>query len=134
MRKLVVIVFGAISALSFGQEGIEFEGIPSTRVERRADYTSSEIITGLERQSSSVRITKSGDSYFWASRNDIPMIKISDGIYVTYLALDGSGYVRTLNQVAREVYQSQALNTQIGQTMYVEHILIGLESLTFYGR
>ena len=62
------------------------------------------------------------------------MSRIEDGIYITYVAVDGSGYVRTLNAIAREVFQRQASDDQVGQTMYVEHILVGLESLTYYGR
>ncbi|HAJ77319.1 MAG TPA: hypothetical protein DCM64_12820 [Gammaproteobacteria bacterium] len=117
-----------------GQEQLIFEGLPSKRIERTTDNTHTATISGLESRSAAVRITKSGDNYFWESQNNTPMTKIGDGIYVTYLAIDGSGYVRTLNSTAREVYQRQSPINQLGQTMYVEHILIGLDSITYYGR
>ena len=134
MKRILALLLLFLAAQSYGQEIIEFEGLPSTKIERKAGFSERTSITGLERQSSSVKITKSGDNYYWASRGHTPMQKISDGIYITYLAADGSGYARTLNNTAREVYQSRAPDDQLGFAMYVEHILIGLESITYYGR
>lgn len=134
MNRLSALFIFLLSANAFGQEILEFEGTPSKKIELTADLSTRTSITGLERGSSSVQITKVGNSYYWASRGDVPMQKIHDGIYITYLALDGSGYVRTLAPTAREVYQKLSPDDQLGQTMYVEHIIFGLESLTYYGR
>jgi hypothetical protein len=134
VKNLFLLGFLYSSLSTLGQEIVEFEGIPSKKVERTTDFSNSTIVSGLESQSAAVRISKSGENYFWTSRNSIPMRKVEDGIYITYWAIDGTGYVRTLTSAARKVYQRQAVDNQVGQTMYVEHILIGLESITYYGR
>lgn len=134
MNKAITLLLAVLASQSYAEEVLEFEGTPSTKIEGKADFSARTSISGLERESSSVRIMRDGDAFFWASRGNVPMIKINDGIYITYLAIDGSGYVRTLNPTARQVYQKQAPDDQLGNAMYVEHITIGLESLTYYGR
>ena len=133
MKYLILLLLVHIP-LAIGQEQVVLEGLPTKRIERTAEFSTATVISGLESQSSAVRITKADDIYYWSSRGNIPMSRIEDGIYITYVAVDGSGYVRTLNAIAREVFQRQASDDQVGQTMYVEHILVGLESLTYYGR
>ena len=134
LKRIIVTLLSFYTCTLYAQEAVIFHGIPSKRIERTADFSRSEIITGIESQSSAVRITKVGDKYFWASRDGIELQHYTDGIYVTYFAVDGSGYIRTLSDTVRNVYQKQSDDTQVGQAMYVEHVIIGLESITFYGR
>jgi hypothetical protein len=134
MRKFTTLIFLVASFHAVAQEDIVFSGLPSKVIERTAIDSHSRSVSGIESNSAAVRIVKVDDRYFWANRNNTEMRRIEDGIYITFWAMDGSGYVRTLNETAREVFQSRARDDQVGQTMYVEHILIGLESITYYGR
>jgi len=81
-----------------------------------------------------VMVTKVGDNYYWTNRNNVPMIRSESTIYVTYTALDGSGYVTVVNENARAVFLQQAPENIIGRFTYVEHIVSGLTSRTIYGR
>ena len=41
-------------------------------------------------------ISKIGDDYYWASRENNKMVRIESGAFITYLAANGSGYVRVI--------------------------------------
>ena len=76
-------------------------------------------------------ISRIGDKYYWASRENKEMTRIASGAFITFFAVDGSGYVRI---VAPGMKGAVSL---MGDTEtkfdYVEHALIGLKSVTYYG-
>lgn len=77
-------------------------------------------------------VSKIGDKFYWASRENVPMIEVDGGgAYVTYVAVNGSGYVRVLKA---DMKKMAALIDDTGAKFdYVEHLLIGLKSVTYYG-
>lgn len=78
-------------------------------------------------------ISQIGDSYYWASRENVELARIdSGGAFVTYLALNGSGYVRFIKPEFKKA--AALVSPAAGQFDYVEHLLLGLESVTYYGR
>jgi hypothetical protein len=59
------------------------------------------------------------------------MVRIESGAFVTYVAVNGSGYVR---QIVPGMKAAAALAGDTESKFdYVEHILIGLKSVTYYG-
>ncbi|MBL4582555.1 MAG: hypothetical protein JKY29_12120 [Gammaproteobacteria bacterium] len=82
----------------------------------------------------SVKITKIENNYYWENRNNTPMTRTESTIYITYTAIDGSGYVTIVNDTARELFLAQPSGNVIGRYTYVEHIISGLTSRTIYGR
>lgn len=113
---------------------IEFEGTPFKRVQNSFENRQTFDLDADERGEFSVRIVQEGENYFWATRDNTPMVKVESGIYVTYIAANGSGFVRTLNETARDAFLQAPDNNIIGQITYIEHLLLGLESITYYGR
>ena len=109
-----------------------FKGVPIVKISEG----------GIERQPESLRreravnlacvISKIGDDYYWASRENTRMVWIESGAFITYVAVNGSGYVRVIQ---RSMKQAAAL---MGETEakfdYVEHMVIGLKSVTYYGQ
>ncbi len=73
-----------------------------------------------------------GDNYYWASRENKEMVKIELGAFATYIALDGSGYVRVIlpGMKAAIALAEGATGEKFD---YVEHLLVGLRSVTYYG-
>ena len=61
---------------------------------------------------------------------------LSDTTFVTYHALNGSGYVRLLNRQGREqadaVRDNPLLREQFA-ARYVEHMMIGFNTITYIG-
>ena len=43
-----------------------------------------------------VVISQIGDNYYWASRENTPLVAIDAGAFVTYFAVNGRGYVRVI--------------------------------------
>lgn len=130
MRLLLLMLLSLLSAELFAQE-VVLSGTPEKIIEtdqfgNRATYSDFLKID--------LRIVKDRDNYYWASRGNVPLAKISSGIYITYIAADGSGYVRTVNETARERFIEQTPDNLVGRYTYVEHISHDLTSSTIYGR
>jgi hypothetical protein len=76
-------------------------------------------------------ISKIGEEYYWASRENTPMRRTESGAFITYFATNGIGYVRVVNP---KMKASASLMDQTEQSFdYVEHVIIGLRSVTYYG-
>ena len=73
-----------------------------------------------------------GASFFWASRANVPLSRVDAGAFVTLVATNGSGYVRIVKPEAKA---AAALMSPTEERFdYVEHLVIGLRSVTYYGR
>jgi len=130
MKVAIFFIVFLVALPSIGQE-VVLTGTPSMSIEidefgeRRAVSDRSEV---------ELKITKTGDSYFWASRGNVQLALITNGIYETYVAVDGSGYIRTINETARARFLEQIPNGVVGRYTYFEHISTGFSTKTVYGR
>lgn len=60
------------------------------------------------------------------------MARIKSEAFVTYVALNGSGYVRVIRPESKQA--ASLMGPTEEQFDYVEHLLIGLKSVSYYGR
>ena len=109
-----------------------FKGRPSIKVseggiERLPEQLPRERAVNLE-----CVISQIGDNYYWASRENVEMARVESGAFITYVALNGSGYVRTVSPESKKA--ASLMSPTEEQFDYVEHALIGLRSVTYYGR
>lgn len=130
MKTLLFLMLCSIATGSLAQE-LVLSGTPSKMIEIDQFGGRS---THSEFPKTELRITKEGDHYFWASRGDIPLAVTSSGIYMTYIAVDGSGYIRTVNETARERFIQESPDSIVGRYTYVEHISQDMTSTIIYGR
>ena len=73
-----------------------------------------------------------GTDYYWTSRENVPMVRIDPGgAYITYAAVNGAGYVRVLRPESKRA--ASAADETAREFDYVEHLNIGLNSVTYYG-
>jgi len=117
--------------LTFGQSKIEFVGIPKTKI---SEAGTSRSIDNIDQTTSSkfrCVIHKNGEKYYWVSRENKEMVKVNSNAFDTYISLDGSGFVRIIKKGMKETV------SLMGETEtefdYVEHLLLGLKSVTYYG-
>lgn len=77
-------------------------------------------------------ISKIEDKYYWASRENVEMVKIERaGAFITFLAVNGSGYVRVIKP---ELKEAASLMSKTEESFdYVEHLTIGLRSMNYWG-
>jgi hypothetical protein len=83
----------------------------------------SEKVPRSEAEKRRLLITREGDRYFWASRDNTPLYRLDSGDYVTYIAATGVGYVRVLDP-------AKARGRKV---TYMEHLTVQLGSVTYFG-
>lgn len=119
------------SSLSFAQ-AIVFTGMPSVKVteagvERVVNEVDRVAATGL-----SCVITELNGNFYWKSRGNKHMLKIDAGAFVTFIAVDGAGYVRIIKTGFKEAVVMAMTQTE-KKFDYVEHLTTGLRSITYFG-
>jgi hypothetical protein len=58
-------------------------------------------------------------------------MRIDSGTFATFIALDGSGYIRIV--ISNLKVAASLMSDTETKYDYVEHMLIGLRSVTYYG-
>ena len=106
-------------------------GIPQLKLVEGGTERTSEVLPRARAVDLSVVISQIGDNYYWASRENVPLIAIDAGAFVTYVAVNGSGYVRVIKPTWKSAVS--LLESAAAQYDYVEHLLPSLHSITYYG-
>lgn len=118
-------------SLSVGQATTVFAGLPGVKISEGGVERVPENVTRDRAVNLACVISRIGDKYYWASRENKEMIRIVSGAFITFLAVDGAGYVRI---VAPGMKGTVSLMSDTETRFdYVEHALIGLRSITYYG-
>jgi hypothetical protein len=80
-------------------------------------------------------ITKIGDKYYCTSRENTELFPVSSGAFITFWAANGSGYVRVIKPDMKT--EAKSMVAVVGDPEadfdYVEHLLFGLKSVTYFG-
>ena len=77
-------------------------------------------------------ISKIEDKYYWASRENVEMVKIERvGAFITFLAVNGNGYVRVIKPEFKRA--TSLVSKTVESFDYVEHLTIGLRSVNYWG-
>ena len=134
MRSLLLVVLFIFVPRSVAGSELEFEGIPSVRIDTFEGATRALPVPTRSAQNLRVQVVRSGDEYLWASRDNVPMIKRESGIYITYVAVTGAGYVRVLNADMRRAIRTLPPEQQAKEFIYTEHMIDRLGSITYFGR
>ena len=108
---------------------LEFKGIP---VIKQYVYPPSQVTGKLsvkldskEKQTYRLVISKIGDRYYWATRENREMVLTILGVYLNYIAIDGSGYVRVIMPRANKI---------VGfKYDYVEFLFNQMGAITYFG-
>lgn len=128
---VVAITTLALSGPVLGQSRTVFSGIPSVKVSEGGTGHVPEAIHRDKAVNLGCVISEIGGKYHWATRGNKELVRHASGAFVTYVATDGSGYVRIIDP---SVKGSAALMSPTEAKFdYVEHLLIGLRSVTYYG-
>ncbi len=133
MKKILFGVLLLFSLLVNAQEVI-FEGFPGKKIETNENSSNTSLLTEVQSTEFKVAIVKDGENYYWATRGNLQVIPMQSGFYITYLAVNGAGYVRTLSPEARAVFKQLPAEEQAKQYLYFEHLVHQMGSITYYGR
>lgn len=112
-------------------EEVIFSGIPSVKISEGGTSRVVEDLKGAKATEAECVIVKTSDKYLWKTRNNTEMTQIQSGAFVTFLAASGAGYVRIIPLDLKEA--ASLMDETEKKYDYVEHMVIGLKSVTYYG-
>lgn len=112
---------------------VVFEGRPLHKVESSFTETETADLTPEESFEYSVRIVERAGQFYWASRDMRRLTRSESGAYITFHAVNGSGYVRIYIPMMLDLRERLPLETRRREIGYVEHLLAGFTSITYYG-
>ena len=127
-----VLAMLLVATIVQGQSVTVFRGRPSVKVseggiERLPESLSREKAINVE-----CVISRIGEDLYWASRENVPMVAVDSGAFIVYIAATGAGYVKVIKPEMKEVASLMGATEE--KFDYVEHITLGLRSVTYYGK
>ena len=131
-KFLFIFIFCFFSNLCNAQS-FSFTGLPSVKISEGGVERIAERIEPSKAQNISCVIKEADGKFFWASRENKQLVKIdSRGAFLVFLAVDGSGYIRIIKP---ELKDAASLMSATEKSFdYIEHLLLGLRSVTYYGK
>lgn len=133
MRNIIIGILLLLPCLANASE-VVFEGYPVKKIETNENSSNTSLLTKTQGSEYKVTIVKDGENYFWASRGNVQVIPMESDFYITYLAANGAGYVRTLAPEVSEIFKQIPAEEQAKQFLYFEHLVHQMGSITYYGR
>ncbi len=130
---LGLVVLLLCTSTVFAKEEVVFTGIPSMKISEGGSFRTPAKISGAKSIENKCTITMLDDKYYWATRENVELVALSGGgAFITFLAMNGSGYVRIIKPGMKEI--AALMDVTEEEYDYVEHLLIGLKSVTYYGK
>jgi len=129
-----VFFFVAASILAMqvhAQSRTVFAGIPAFKVSEGGLERHPEKLFREQAVNLGCVISEISGKYYWATRDNKEMVRWSGGAFITFTAIDGSGYVRIVDANAKSA--ASLMSPTEASFDYVEHLLIGLRSVTYFG-
>jgi hypothetical protein len=133
LLRLLLLALALGPAFSAAAE-LEFEGMPSSKIQVTEGVAKVEPISSLQAREFRVLIVREGDTFVWASRNNVPLVKRESGAYITYVAANGAGYVRVLNPTMRKLREALPPEQRDKEVVYMEHLVHQMGSITYFGK
>jgi hypothetical protein len=131
LGAFTLLVLFIVDAPTAPQATTAFKGLPVVKISEGGIERIPAVVPHDQAANLECVISKISDDYYWASRENKLMVRIDGAAFITYVAIDGAGYVRV---VAPGMKSSVSLMGETEEKFdYVEHLLIGLKSVTYYG-
>ena len=131
MKKIIASFILIALTIAAQAQSITFAGSPSVKITEGGLERSAEKLDRAAASAVACVIKEKDGKFYWETRGNKPMLKIDSNAFIIYVAVDGSGYVRVLKP---ELKQAAATMSATEKNYdYVEHMLLGLRTVTYYG-
>lgn len=111
-----------------------FEGRPVRKLQSSVDEVlGPQALSADDAFKYQVRIVERQGKYYWASREMKQMARLESGAYITFVAFDGSGYVRIGSPELLGLLDQLPPEERRKEIAYTEHLLIQFASITYFG-
>lgn len=132
MHKFILVVVVCFFSSICNAQSFSFTGIPSVKVIEGGVERNIEKIEPTKASSVACNIKEVDGKFFWETRGNKQLQVIDSGAFITFLATDGSGYVRLIKPSLKEA--ASVMSKTEKSFDYVEHLNLGLRSVTYYGK
>jgi hypothetical protein len=130
MRVLLLTLFITLVLFSPVQaEEVVFNASPLTRVTSSAYLTKRDLLSESERKEHPVLITKKGNRYFWANRNNRPLIYEVSGYFHLFIDPRSASYIKICDSERLPGY----IKEPKPRYKYMEYMTIRMDSITYWG-
>ena len=132
MKTLIIIFFILTITITVNaQSTVIFKGLPLVKISEGGVSRISENIEKSNAVNLKCIVSKIDESYYWASRENVTLLRLDLGAFTTFIAANGSGYIRIVNPDMKDA--ASLMSETETEYDYVEHLLLGLRSITYYG-
>ena len=123
MRALVFVVVYAITIVLLAEDAKAFEttliGQPVKKASCDAQGCNHEQLVDEDQVEYEMVISRSGNSYYWTSREGKKLSTETSGMFTIYKGPSTSGYIKT--------------SMADGNCLYMEHIQLAFQTITYWG-
>ncbi len=130
MRILTAIALILVASIAEAGTRIVFSGIPSVSATDAGVAREAKPIAVGEAKQFEVIVTEDGGKYFWASRENKPLVRVENERFITFVAPGGEGYIKIAKP---ETVQMLRAGIQGYPFTYIEHMTAGLTTYTYFG-
>ena len=130
MRILTAIALILIASIAEADTRIVFSGLPSVRATDAGIGREAKPLASKEAKQFEVIVTEDGGKYYWASRENKPLMRIENEQFITFVAPGGEGYIKIAKP---ETVKMLRAGIQEYSFTYIEHMTAGLTTYTYFG-
>ena len=131
MKQLISTFVWFFLTVAAQAQSTTFTGLPTVKITEGGVERSAEKLDRATASTLFCVINEKDGKFYWETRGNKPLLKIDSNAFVIYLAVDGSGYVRVLKPEFKKAAASISATEK--NYDYVEHMLLGLRTITYYG-
>ena len=135
-RIILTLIFATSCMLApraaLAQARTVFDGRPSVKISEGGIERTPEALTVAQAGNLHCIISEIGGQFYWASRGNVLVAVVDSGAFTTYIAANGSGYVRVIKRADKAA--AALMSGTEAAFDYVEHLTIGLRTITYFGR
>lgn len=127
-----VMALSTLAVASDAQTPTIFRGQPEVRVTTVGARTESARLPALEASNYTAVVSLIQGRYYWASRENVELVRHEAGGFVTFTAVNGAGYIRVIKPSMRASVAT--MGDAEKEYQYIEQLTVGLSVITYYGR
>lgn len=127
---LLAVCLASSWSLANAETKLVFAGKPLVRVQDAGVDRNSSDVTPAQAKEFEALITQDGEDFFWASRENKLLLCLENENFITYVAIDGVGYIKIAKPHTIKLMKQQLPDYPF---TYIEHMTAGLTTYTYFG-
>ncbi len=126
----LLVLFILFTSQMLGQTQLVLDGTPSKRTSSSDEGSTDDTLTEAQKNEFRLLITKVGDEYIWASREQKQLVHHESGAFHYFIDPQGGGYIKVYDQNVLPEFMRESTQPRF---LYLEHLSLWLETTTYWG-